>query len=153
MAGGLVWAHSFQLVCEPIKKRKKPADGADDGSDPVSRWYWWLLQYDSLRSEAEIYEREWDYIEELEPGEETASGSEGWSGGTDPAFELVAEEEQLESLCAVPDFSDRVVAEALGWVGREPGPFSFWLRGTPVCLLFGVWAGGTRPLPPAHALC
>ena len=101
MAGGLLWAHSFQPVTEPIKK-KRAAEAEGNGSDPTSRWAWWLLQFDSLRSEAEIYEREWDY--ELEPGEETE-------------FELVGEEEQLEALCSVPDFSQRVVAEALG-VGR-----------------------------------
>jgi len=39
----------------------------------------------------EIYEREWDF--EPEPGEETASGPEGWSGGTDPAFELEDDDE------------------------------------------------------------
>ncbi|GEM_PF-2547799 len=103
VAGGLVWAHSFQPVTEPI--RKKPADSAGaNGQDPDSRWVWYLLQFDSLRSEAEIYEREWDY--ELEPGEETE-------------FELMGEEEQLEGLpdCCVPDFSERVVAEAFG-VGR-----------------------------------
>ncbi len=101
VAGGLVWASSFQPVAEPIKK-KRAAEAEGNGSDPASRWCWWLLQYDSLRSEQEIYEREWDY--ELEPGEETE-------------FELVGEEEQLEALCYEPDFSQRVVAEALG-VGR-----------------------------------
>lgn len=107
VAGGPVWAHSFQPVTEPIK-RKRAADEANGGrssaSDPVSRWAWWLLQFDSLRPEQEIYEQEWDYVEELEPGEETE-------------FELVGEEEQLEALCYEPDFSQRIVAEAWG-VGR-----------------------------------
>ena len=106
VAGGLLWAKSFQPVCEPVRK-KKPQNEAE-GSDPVARWVWWLLQYDSLRSEAEIYEREWDFYDEEpepeEPGEETA-------------FELVGEEEQLEALCYEPDFSDRVAVEVLG-VGR-----------------------------------
>ena len=111
VAGGLVWASSWQPVTEPIKK-KRAAEAEGNGSDPASRWVWYLLQYDSIRSEAEIYEREWDFYADDEPEPEEP--------GDETEFELVAEEDQLEALCAVPDLSQRVVAEVFG-LAREVG--------------------------------
>jgi hypothetical protein len=87
VAGGLVWASSFQPVLFPAEPSEKQLEEKRRAQEQ-SKWVWEMLQFDSLRSEAEIYEAEWDYLPtqqadaQAEPGEETE-------------FELVDDDEVL----------------------------------------------------------
>jgi len=66
VAGRRVWAESFQPDLYPAEPPDEEL-AEQRRREEEARWVWEVLQFDSLRSEAEIYEAEWD----CEPGEET----------------------------------------------------------------------------------